>query len=290
MTFKPAILLYLLCALLSPLMAQGDEQIIRMRPKQGAIDTSHDYFIGLVRLALQKTPEQGPARIVEISTDMPQARALLELSRGNLIDLDWAGTNIEREKLLRPIRIPLDGGLLGHRALVIRKESIPQFGQIKTAQDLAKYTGIQGSQWPDTAILELAGLKIEKPPKFEMMYPMLINRRGDYFPRGLNEVYAEFATLNNPDLVVYDKLLLVYKMPMYFFTAKNNTVLATRIEKGLRQAISDGSMLDYMKKSPVTAKLFPLSKYQGSRKIYLNNPSLPPETPINDASLWLNLN
>jgi hypothetical protein len=290
MTLKPAALLCLVCALLCPLLAHGSEQIIRMRSKQGPIDTSHDYFIGLAQLALQKTAEQGAVRIVEINAEMPQARALYELSRSNLLDLDWAGTDIEREKRLRPIRIPLLGGLLGYRALVIRKDSIATFDQIKTVHDLAKLTGIQGSQWPDTAILENAGLKIEKPPKFEMMYPMLENRRGDYFPRGLNEIYAEVAAVNNPNLVIYDKLLLVYKMPMYFFTAKNNTALANRIEKGLRIAVNDGSMLEYMKNNPVTAMLFPLSKYKDSRKIYLANPNLSPETPLNDSMLWLNFN
>ncbi len=38
------------------------------------------------------------------------------------------------------------------------------------------------------------------------------------------------------------------------------------------------------------SKVFPLSKYKNARKIYLNNPSLPAGTPLNEAALWLNLN
>ncbi|WP_348943995.1 hypothetical protein ABHF33_10900 [Chitinibacter sp. FCG-7] len=281
--------LLLLTVLLLQLPAQAAELLIRMRPPQGSTDTSHSYFIGLAQLALNKTASQGAAHIVLSKEDMPQARALLELSRGRIIDLDWAGTNIEREAMLHPIRIPLLQGLLGHRALAIRKENLAAFDQVKTVADLAKFTGIQGSQWPDTAVLEAAGLTLQKPPKFEMMYPMLLNRRGDYFPRGLTEIYAEVAALKNPDIIVYDKLLLIYKMPMYFFTAKNNVALANRLEAGLQMAVDDGSLLDYMKTNAVTAPIFPLSRYKNSRKIYLDNPGLPPQTPIHDERLWLSL-
>ncbi|WP_047397014.1 MULTISPECIES: hypothetical protein [Chitinibacter] len=277
--------LLLLCAAL----ATANPVVVRMRPPQGSADTSHAYFIGLAQLALDKTASQGPARIQLIRADMSQNRALLELSQGDVIDLDWAGTDREREQMLRPIRIPLLGGLLGYRALVIRKADKARFDRIKSVQELAKLTGIQGAQWPDTAILRHAGLKLETPPRFEMMYPMLLNRRADYFPRGLNEVYAEVAGLKRSELMIYDQLLLVYKLPMYFFTAKRNEALAKRIEQGLRLAVDDGSLLEYMKNHPVTAPVFPLSKYRTARKLQLTNPNLPAETPLHDSSLWLKI-
>ncbi len=276
-----------LCCLLVAMPIHAAELVIRMRPAQGSADTSHSYFIGLAQMALNKTAEQGPARIVLTKEDMPQARALLELSRGQIIDLDWAGTSTQREAMLHPIRVPLLQGLLGYRALVIRKENVAAFDQVNTLDDLKRFTGIQGSQWPDTEVLKAAELKLQTPPKFEMMYPMLLNRRGDYFPRALTEVYAEVAAFKHAELVVYDKLLLIYRMPMYFFTGKHNQALAKRIETGLQRAVNDGSLLEYMKKNPVTAPVFPLSQYKNSRKIYLNNPNLPPETPLNDRRLWL---
>ncbi len=82
-----------LCGLLLSLpIHAAAELVIRMRPAQGPTDTSHSYFIGLAQIALNKTAEQGPARIVLSNESMPQARALLELSRGQIIDLDWAQT------------------------------------------------------------------------------------------------------------------------------------------------------------------------------------------------------
>lgn len=283
----------LLCWLLMLLAlgANAAELLVKMRPRQDASDVSHDYFIGLAQLALDKTgAESGPARVTLISQEMTQARALAELSHGNLIDLDWAGTDSSRESRLYPIRIPLAGGLLGYRVPVIRKEDMAVFQKIKTLQDLQKFTAIQGTHWPDTAILESAGLKVQKTPQFKLMYPMLKNKRVDYFPRGLNEVYAEVDSLKDDGLVAYDQLLLVYKLPMYFFTSKKNPSLAQRIEKGLRLAIKDGSMLKYMQNSQALERVFPLSRYKNSRQIKINNPALPPETPVNDAALWLELN
>lgn len=283
----------LLCWLLIffALAANADELLVKMRPRQDASDISHDYFIGLAQLALDKTrAEFGPARVTLIAQEMTQARALAELSQGNLIDLDWAGTDTRREAALYPIRIPLEGGLLGYRVPVIRKEDLAAFQKVKTLQDLQQFTAIQGTHWPDTAILESAGLKVQKTPQFKLMYPMLKHKRVDYFPRGLNEVYAEVDSLKDDSLVAYDQLLLVYKLPMYFFTHKNNQSLAQRIEKGLRLAIQDGAMLKYMQSSQALERVFPLSRYKNSRQIKINNPTLPSETPVNEAALWLELN
>lgn len=283
----------LLCWLLM-LMTLGvnaAEFLVKMRPRQDASDISHDYFIGLAQLALDKTRvEFGPARVTLVSQEMTQARALAELSQGALIDLDWAGTDTHRETMLYPIRIPLAGGLLGYRVPVIRKEDLAAFQKIKTLQELQQFTAIQGTHWPDTAILESAGLKVQKTPQFKLMYPMLKNKRVDYFPRGLNEVYAEVDSLQDDSLVAYDQLLLVYKLPMYFFTSRNNQSLAQRIEKGLRLAIQDGTMLKYMQSSQALKRVFPLSRYKNSRQIKINNSNLPPETPVNEAALWLDLN
>ncbi|MGL6041294.1 MAG: hypothetical protein ACRC01_08845 [Deefgea sp.] len=270
--------------------AQAAELVVRMRPKQAESDSSHDYFIGLAQLALNKTEaEYGAARIELTTVQMNQSRALVELAEGNFIDLDWAGTDSSRENTLLPIRIPLEGGLLGFRIPVIRKDSLAKFEKINTAQELSQFTAIQGINWPDTAILEAAGLRVEKTTQFAFMYPKLKNKRADYFPRGLNEVYAEVDSLKDDTLIAYDKLILVYRLPMYFFTSKNNPQLAQRIEKGLRLAIKDGSFLHYMQNSPVMSKVFPLSKYKNARKIYLNNPSPPSEVPLNESTLWLNL-
>ncbi len=263
---------------------------VRLRAPQSEADASHSYFVQLLQLALDKTEEDyGAAEVIITNFNVSQGRALQELESGVHIDVDWAGTNKERENILEPIRVPLIGGLLGYRIPVIRTEDIDFFEGVTILEDLRRFKAIQGSHWPDSDILESVGLKIFRVPKFEVMYPMLINKRVDYFPRGVNEVYAEVETYGNDLLTDYDKVIIAYKFPMYFFTNKNNKELAKRIEIGLIKAIDDGSFIEFLKTHPATRNIFPLERFKDSNIIYIDNPFLPELTPINEKKLWIEL-
>lgn len=277
-------------SLLCPSTLWAGETVVRIRGKQSAQDGSHDYFVKLLELALAKTEaEYGPACVKVTDVNLVQGRALEELSITSGIDVDWAGTDVEREEKLRPIRIPLVGGLLGYRVPVIRKVDEYWFALIRSVADLKKYIAVQGIHWPDTQILKDAGLPVYGISDFKLMYPMLKQGRVDYFLRGVNEVYAEMETQNDDRLVAFDSLIVSYKLPMYFFTALKNENLAYRIEQGLRRAINDGSFRRFMESHPATAPLFPLSRFDDAVVLQLPNAGLPKETPIKDSSLWIRL-
>lgn len=264
--------------------------VARIRCKQSQTDASHPYFVSLLQLALEKTlVEYGPAKIEIMQFNPSQGRALEELLDDDTINVDWAGTSIMREESLRPIRIPLIGGLLGYRIPLIRKDSRQSFSRIKTLQDLRSVLVIQGAHWPDSDILEAAGLQVYRVPTFQLMFNMLQEGRVDCFLRGVNEIYAEYAALGNNRLTIFDSLIVHYPLPMYFFTSRKNEALAGRIEKGLLMAIDDGSFLQHMKRHPVTAPLFPLSRYDHAVMISIENPGLPKDTPLDDKSLWLTI-
>ncbi|WP_147819993.1 hypothetical protein [Salidesulfovibrio onnuriiensis] len=280
----------LILLLLAPAPLFAEETVIRVRPPQGPDDASHDYYLKLLQLALDKTcAKYGPASIKVTNFNVAQGRALMELGSGGAINVDWAGTNRQREQDLLPVRIPLIGGLLGYRVPVICKKFTADFSKIRSLADLRKYTAVQGSHWPDSDILEHAGLKVYRVPNFSFMYDMVQKCRVDYFPRGVNEVYAEQTQVADRGLVAFDSLLIAYPLPMYFFTSRADGPLAKRIETGLREAIKDGSFLELMKNHPVTAPLFPLSKYDDAVILHLENPFLPKQTPLQDATLWLRL-
>lgn len=265
-------------------------QLIRVKPKQSLEEASHSYFVELLQMILNNTEkEYGKALVKTINVNMTQGRSLQELESGSLIDVDWAGTTIEREKKLETIRIPLIGGLLGYRIPVIRKEDKSKFDKIKTLKELKKLIAISGLQWPDSDILEASGFNVLRVPKTSQMYSMLENDRADYFPRSLSEVYGELSLKNNPKLIIYDKILLYYKFPMYFFTNKKDTYLAQRIEKGLMIALNNGTLLALIKNHPVTSPIFPLNKYKDSKIFEISNPILPKETPLSDKKLWIKL-
>lgn len=265
-------------------------QEVRIRAKQSDDDASHSYFVKVLQLALDNTEKDYGKAVVKITnSNMTQGRSLEELEKGKYIDIDWAGTDIEREKKLIPIRIPLIGGLLGYRVPVIKKINKPIFDRIKKVDDLKELLAVSGTHWPDSDIMESSGFKIERVAKFEQMYPLLESGRVDYFPRGINEVYGEVEARGNKELIIYNRIIIAYKFPMYFFTNKKNTNLAKRIEKGLIIAVNNGSLLELIKLHPATAPIFPLSKYNDSIIFEVNNPYLPKLTPVNEKKLWIKL-
>ena len=60
-------------------------------------------------------------------------------------------------------------------------------------------------------------------------------------PCGLYEVWDEQRAHPEQEFMIEDSLMLHYPAPIYFFVNKKNTLLASRIERGLRIAMNDGS-------------------------------------------------
>lgn len=277
------VIIFLFTALLTA------EDTLFIRPAQSKDDISHDYYQSLLQLVMNKTEASHGKTVVLCSPkNMTQKRSLMELEKGSFIDVDWAGTSTEREKKLGTIFIPLNKGLLGYRIPVIRKADSALFASIHTIKQLQELPCIQGTHWPDSDILEASAIQVRRTPMFSSMYPMLINKRAAWFPRGINEVYAEVSSVGDA-VMAYDDLIIAYPFPMYFFVQKRREQLRERIEMGLRKAIDDGSFDKHMKNHKAFASVFPLSRLDHSRIIHLKNPYLSKETPLEDTTLWLQI-
>ena len=264
-------------------------QSIKTIPPQSQFDASHSYFIGLLELVLAKTAaDYGPAEIV-FSMQMEQGRAFLELQRNTGLDVYWAGTSIIREQRLKAIRIPLVKGMLGFRQFVIHKNRRQDFARITNLSDLQKMVACQGAHWPDSDVLEGAGLKVMRNPIYENMFKQVAAGRCDYFPRGVHEGRAEVAARAQayPSLIWYQGLTLYYPFPMYFFVSSDNSVLHRRITQGLKKAVADGSFERYMQQDPTTAHLFPLQKWLKIKTIVIKNQQLSEDTPVHDLRYWM---
>lgn len=282
--------MHILLFLLVSVTLLFSEDTLFIRPAQSKDDISHDYYQSLLQLAMDKTEATHGKTIVLCTTkNMTQLRALTELQKGTILDVDWAGTSIEREQKLGTIYIPLNRGLLGYRIPVIRRSDSAQFAHIKNISDLQKIPCIQGTHWPDSDILDAAGLRVIRTPQFRSMYPMLINKRVDWFPRGINEVYAEVSSVGT-EVLAFDQLIIAYPFPMYFFVNKARETLRKRIESGLRIALEDGSFDTHMRQHKAFASVFPLERLKGSTIIELKNPYLSEDTPLQDSTLWLQIN
>lgn len=259
--------------------------------KNGDGDRSFDYFYDLLVEVMEDTKDEfGEYQIEVDKTYKTQGRILEEIKSENGIDLYWVGTNIEREKELEPIRIPLFMGLLGYRVPVIRREDYAYFEEIYDIKDLKVLKGIQGSHWPDYNILVENQLDIISITDIEDMYQMLKYKRVDYFPREISSVYKEVERYGEDELVVFDKLIIKYSFPMYFFLNKKNERLINRLNIGLKKMVEEGKILEFMKNHPLTKDLFPLDRYKDSMILELVNSTLPTDTPLENEKLWIEMN
>lgn len=279
--------LFLLMIWMGSSAVLGDELIVRHVPPESEGDRRNEYYTALLRLGLEKTLKtDGPFRLEMSNVRMTQSRAIQEVKRKRGIDVMWTMTSQERESELLPIRIPLLKGLLGYRIFIIRQGEEAKFAAIQTLEQLKQKIAGQGADWPDTKILRANGIDVVGAINYEGLFKMLKSKRFDYFPRGVNEPWTEVKSHPEQNLVIEATLLLQYPAPIYFFVDPSNPLLAKRLEKGLRLAISDGSFEHLFRHHPINQETFELANLEKRKMFRLKNPLLTPETPLDEKELW----
>ncbi len=289
MRFVTLLLLLLGCALPVNNFAAQVDQIRMMDRKPG--DTRWDYPIALLVAALQATKEDfGPWTLAATAPSMSRNRALQMLKEGKLINLHIAPTRNEWEEQVLPIRIPIRKGLLGYRLFLIHKENQQKFAAIESLEELQQLSTGLHRQWSTTKALRALDFKVVEGSSYQGLFTMLHARRFDYFIRGVNEIFEEFALHRQslPNLLIEPTKALYLPLPTYFFVSPKQPRLAERLQAGLERLLADGSL----------DRLF--EQYHGDhirqarlqeRQIFvLENPLLSAETPLADERLWLNLN
>jgi hypothetical protein len=259
---------------------------IMIIPPQSSFDASHNYFYTLLEKSLKKNTS---VTNILFSKKMEQGRALIELKENRNINVYWAGTSIKREKELRAIKIPLLKGLLGYRVFIINKKDKKLFNKISKIDELKKLKACQGADWPDSEILINSNFNVLKNTNYEAMFLQLTSKRCDYFPRGIHEAHSEVEArkASYERIMLYDKIIIYYPFPMYFFVSKDNEELAIEIEKGLLKMIEDGSFDNHLKQSIITKHLYPMNKWQNNKIFKISNPLLSKETNTKDEKFWI---
>lgn len=267
--------------------AHGLERtIVYSWPKSMQADERGSYPVELLKLALSKSNQSFIAQPSEHVMSQYRTLRQLELNKG--IDVVWTMTNEEREKQLRPIRIPIDRGLIGWRLLAINKQDAELFNSVSTDSELKALLTVQGIDWPDFSILLDNGFKVTPSNYFNGMYQMLQKGRVRYFARSMTEIWLELASFqHHADVIdVAPRWVLHYPAALYFFVRKDDEQLALAIEEGLETSIRDGSMkalfLHHFHDSIIKSGL------DKRQVVNLKNHGLPPQTPVNRAELWFN--
>lgn len=289
------------------LLAQGGwaaDVVILNRPHSD-FDPLDQYSTQLLQHALARTvAEYGPYEIRTSGYVMERGqfasspastlgfraeldRMLIELKRGELINVTAQPTRPEWEAQLIPVRIPLDKGLFSYRISLIRQEDQAKFAAIRSLEELKRQPLGISPTWTVHRIFKQAGFNLVEGFTYDGLFEMLRAGRFSHLSRALYEAPLEFESRkgNFPELAIEKHLMLYFPLPRYFFVSPKHPKLAERIERGLNLMIRDGSFdqifLDYHR---------PLLEQTGfcQRRIFrLDNPFLNQETPLGRKELWL---
>ena len=164
-------------------------------------------------------------------------------------------------------------GLSGWRVFAIHKDNIERFEDISGLNQLSKQTAGQGIGWSDTQVLEDAGIAVQQTSKLQNLFRMAEKKRFDFLPLGAHGIFATFAGAENlaPNVVVEEKLLLIYPFARLFFVHKDNEVLHNIVRKGLLAAFYNGRFEQLFKSFPGHQALFDKVNLSARRQIRIEN-------------------
>lgn len=256
--------------------------------KQKPDDASHDYFIGLLRLALIETSQEYENAIIQTVPHPGQERVIKLLAMGAFYDVAWTGTSNARDEKLHKVPFPLFKGGLGWRGLIIRRDTQERFSGVKSVAELKDTILCQGSHWPDADILEHNGLTVYRAGHFDAMLQMVVLKRCDALPLSVFEGQAELKLVQKsfPELMFYQGLIIRYPLTMHFFVNLAKDELAERLNTGLERLQSSGQFDQYMQQHRLTKNAFPLSQFIDAQVINLNNPEIENKSPNKYFLKW----
>lgn len=242
----------------------------------------------ILKLVLSNDPSGTQYTYRSLDENVDEGR-LVQMLNDGVVNVMWAGTQVQYERELLPIRIPMFKGMLGHRVFIIREGDQAKFDRVQTLEDLKKIPGGQGRFWGDTEVLKDNGFNIVTAVKYEGLFDMLDGGRFDYFPRGIHEPWSELQSHSDLNLTVEKNILLVYPLAMYFFVGKDNHTLAEAIRAGFMAAIENGSHEKLFFNHPVIKNALEKSQLKNRKIFRIPNPHTTEETPLDQTDLWLNI-
>ncbi|MDB5801098.1 MAG: hypothetical protein JWL63_2037 [Rhodocyclales bacterium] len=277
----------MICCLAFAGSSQALDRIIFDQPSS-AIDSRKEYPMQLLREILERTKTKfGPYELQYSDVRIEQRpRLLLEMKRGEVVNVTVQPSQPEWETELPVIRLPVDKGIASYRIFLINQEDQPAFSAITSLDQLkAKRLGIDRA-WSTYAIHVANGFNLETGNNYEGLFSMLLARRFDYFPRAIYEAIPEQLGRKDsaPNIAVEKSIALYFPLPRYFFVSPAHPQLAKRIEAGFEMIIKDGTFdrlfMEFHR------DLIKQAEFCSRRIFPIPNPFLTPQTPLQRKELW----
>jgi hypothetical protein len=245
------------------------------------------YEIELLREALEATKDlfgSYQLKIREDQTSVLRSIALLREGAGPSVMASPAGGLLYES--LPAVKIPIYQGLLGYRVLVVRQDSPATKNKAAAQYGINHLVLGQVRGWADTVVYRNHQLKVEHGGNLDTLFSMLQAGRFDAIPLGIIEANPELniRRASHPQLDIDQSRLLYYPWPMYFYINPKAPELYHRVNTGLELLVKNGGMSVLLNKHFEEA----LNKInmQASSVIGLENPLLPPDTPLARNELW----
>ncbi|MBW8192932.1 hypothetical protein K0504_18005 [Neiella marina] len=190
------------------------------------------------------TPEFGPYVIHVSDLQMKSRRALLAMQSGDMVNVASLAANKKWDQLATPIRVPVRGGMVSYRLLLVNKEDLFRFGKIHRAQELRELTAGTQDHWTVTTLLKADNFKHISANNFDGMFSMLSNRRLDYIPRAIYEIFEEYQALaaEKSSIVIEPSIAMFIPMVSYFYVTPTEKRLAQRLDLGMKRLANSGEL------------------------------------------------
>ena len=227
-----------------PILATSSITKLIYHSSDNNIDERKLYEIELLSLALEKTKDKYGDYELIASKIMTIERAEHNLKE-NKIKNFILKTSVSNKYLnhFSYTNFPVDRGVVGYRVSFISPKIKEKIKDIKSLAELKRFKFAQGVGWLDTDILKINGFNVMMISDYNSFFHMLTLNRIDFFPRGINEVLAEYNTYKYLDKLYYDNTFaLYYPLPRFFFMNKKNEKIIKRVEEGLIIGYYDGSL------------------------------------------------
>lgn len=246
-----------------------------------ASDKRDEYQYRLLELCLQKTiSSHGKYELTKNNEKYTSLRSRRELERGEVINVIALPTptwqpKAEEAQISIVIKKPLLSGLLGYRKLVVRREDLQKFQNIRSAAELQKLAAGQGRDWEDINIYRFNHYSVVDNADYFNLFAMLAAGRFDYIPLSvieIDDIMARFSKYSK-DFVVVPNLIIYYPFPVLYNVSVRHPELVDRLDKGLEIAQADGSFKQLFES--YFAKELEKLKAQNLKVFILRSPEVP---------------
>ena len=254
----------------------------------------NDFKYRLLELVLKRSGRPFALGLSEVVIAQDEAVAALEQDVASssrnpfALSVGVYGAGVDVNRRLRPVPIPVTGGILGLRSGWTHRSQMARLATIRTRQDLGDIVLLQGLGWSDVDIFDAAGLRTFTA-RSEDLFRLVDHQRVQLFPRGIAELEreAQLMASSTSDTVLDPHLLLAYPFAGFFYVSPDNQLLADAIQTGFERAIADGSYQRLVEELIFTPWLRRTLVLKNRRVIVLANPVAADVLSAVDSRHWI---